>query len=232
MQGVEMLEDRIEAHAADVLHDEVRVAVLLADAEHGHDVGVVEACGGAGFALEAFAPGGAAEIQVGQHLDGDAPAEGFLLGLIDDAHAAVAEFADDAEITKPLDGGPDDGAGRPRRGHRPLGLLDLTDGREEVANVVGQLRMLRGVCLDGGLLAAPAALRELIGECLERIALCIVGVHHGLNDCRLPIADFRLGESRSSRVQSEIGNRQSTIVYGLAIDVASRIPFKRRSART
>ena len=41
----------------------------------------------------------------GQHLQRDGPADGDLLGLVDDAHAAAAELADDAEVAQHAAGG-------------------------------------------------------------------------------------------------------------------------------
>src|SRR5262249_35565163 len=37
-----------------------------------------------------------------EYLEGDLPAQRYLLGLVDDAHAAVADLAQDAKVTQPL----------------------------------------------------------------------------------------------------------------------------------
>ena len=37
-----------------------------------------------------------------QHLEGDVPAQRDLLGLVDDAHAAAADLADDAVVAQAL----------------------------------------------------------------------------------------------------------------------------------
>ena len=96
----EVIEQLAERLAADELHREVVDAALLADGEDGHDVRMVDLGRGLGFVLEAgdvlFVDGGGS----GQDLEGDAAAEGDLLRLVDDAHAAAADFADEAEVAE------------------------------------------------------------------------------------------------------------------------------------
>ena len=61
---------------------------------------MVERGGGAGFVFEA---GQLLLVEHGgerQHLQGDAAAEGDLLGFVDDAHAAAADLAEDAEVAE------------------------------------------------------------------------------------------------------------------------------------
>jgi hypothetical protein len=80
-----------QRRAAHQLHDEVGVLVRLGDLVDDDDVGVVELRGGAGLAQEAT--GGVADVVAAllDELDGDGAAEHFVLGPVDDAHAARAE---------------------------------------------------------------------------------------------------------------------------------------------
>src|SRR5947207_1039401 len=64
-------------------------------------VGGVQLCGGLGLGLE---PLQLPRVQRGgerQHLERDAAVQRDLLGLVDDAHAAAAELAEDAEVAEP-----------------------------------------------------------------------------------------------------------------------------------
>ena len=75
-------------------------APLAADGEDRHDIGVVQPGDGLGLALEPLH-----RLLVGhdaepQDLQGHAAAERGLLGLVDDAHAAAAELADDPELAQ------------------------------------------------------------------------------------------------------------------------------------
>src|SRR5437660_4260821 len=56
--------------------------------------------GGDGFILKALQLPGIQGGGKGQHLQSDATAQRNLLGLVDDAHAAAANFADQAEISE------------------------------------------------------------------------------------------------------------------------------------
>ncbi len=69
---------------------------VFADVVDGADVGMVERGGGAGFALEAFEGLRIASEIVGEKFERDEAAEAGVFGFVDDAHAAAAEFFDDA----------------------------------------------------------------------------------------------------------------------------------------
>jgi hypothetical protein len=77
-------EDAVEGLAVDVLHDVVMSAVVLAHGEDRHDVAVVQPRRRLGLALEAFDVAGVAQRSRRQHLQRHAPAQGLLLGLVDD----------------------------------------------------------------------------------------------------------------------------------------------------
>ena len=88
-----------------------------------------------------------------QHLQGDAPAERHLLGLVDDAHPAPADLAEDAEVAQVGDRrGGRDRHGQLGAGVR-LGPLQLDQGGEQRPDVVGQVRVPVAVLLQRA--AAP-----------------------------------------------------------------------------
>jgi len=89
-----------EVHAIDEFHEEVEEAAGLAEVVDGDNVGVVEGGEGAGFASEAFGELGVVDAFGGEELEGDEAVEGFLPGLVNDAHAAAAEEFEDLELGK------------------------------------------------------------------------------------------------------------------------------------
>ena len=102
--GPQLVDGGLHRLAVDVLHRVVVDAVLLADGEHGDDVRMVELGGGLRFVAEAgdlplIEHGGE-----GQDLQRDAAIERHLVGLVDDAHAAAADLADDLVVADLLGG--------------------------------------------------------------------------------------------------------------------------------
>jgi len=69
---------------------------VLADLVNGADVGVIQRGSGAGLALETFESLRIGGQRVRQEFERDAAAEIEIFGFIDDAHAASAEFREDA----------------------------------------------------------------------------------------------------------------------------------------
>ena len=102
--------------AGDELHHVVMDAVLLADAEDGHDVGVVQPGGRLRLAKKPLQARGRGHPGRRQDLQRHVPAERLLLRLVDDAHAAAADLPQDAEIAQPLQRRP---AKAGRRGRWP-----------------------------------------------------------------------------------------------------------------
>src|SRR5262249_39272867 len=100
LQPFQLVQHLVQSQARDELHDVVVQAVLRADAEDRDDVGVVQAGGRLRLPLEPLALAVVKE-ELRQHLQGDVPAQGDLLGLIDDAHAAPADLAQDAVVAQP-----------------------------------------------------------------------------------------------------------------------------------
>ncbi len=92
-------EHGVQVLALHVLHGDVHGAVFgLAEVEHADGVGVVQAAGGLGLALEAGDGALVAEEGLAQHLEHDRLVEVDLDGLVDLAHAALAEHLLDAVL--------------------------------------------------------------------------------------------------------------------------------------
>ena len=101
---------------------------MLADAEDRHDVRVVELGDRLRLALEPPEPL-RVEVDVVDHLDGDVAAERLLHRLVDDAHPAAAQLAEDAELAEPLGHGRPAPAASPRRS-----CSIMRDGAEQLAD--------------------------------------------------------------------------------------------------
>ena len=67
-------------------------ATLAADAIDRHDVRMLQARRRAGLVVEALQVARVHGGGEGQHLEGDAPAQADLLGLVDHPHAAAAHL--------------------------------------------------------------------------------------------------------------------------------------------
>ena len=88
----------LQRHAVQILHDDERLPVLLADVVDGADVGMVQ--GGCGAC---FPPKARERLRVlgqffGKKLQGDEAVQPRVLGLIDHAHPAAAQLLDDAVV--------------------------------------------------------------------------------------------------------------------------------------
>ena len=89
-----------ERRADELLHDEVGAAVVeQAEVVDLADVGVADRAGGARLLLEALHGDALLRLRRVEDLDRDEPAEAEVLGLVDRAHAALAEDAlDDVAV--------------------------------------------------------------------------------------------------------------------------------------
>ena len=116
-----------------------------------------------------------ADHVAGQDLEGHAAAQRDLLGLVDHPHPAPADLADDpvvADLSQSRDGGRRLGclvAGV------ALDLLDLDQGREHLADLLGHLRQAVDVLLQARPLAAAIPLGELLGELIEPAVVARTG---------------------------------------------------------
>ncbi len=156
----------VEPLALDELHGVVVDAVALADAEDRHDVGVVQPPGRLGLAAEAGQVRRVQQRRGRQHLEGDVPAERFLLRLVNDAHAAPAHLTQDAIVAQALQVG-EGGCRRPLEAVGGIGgvggwlqVLDLHQRRKQIADVGGEVGVAVGVLAQGRVLAAGGGVRR------------------------------------------------------------------------
>ena len=121
--------------------------------------------------------------RIGQDLERDASAERLLLGLVDDAHAAPADLAEDAVVAEPLQPrrGVDGNAAGGVVGAVGAEVLHPDQDREDLADLVGELGVSPAVFLERGPLAAALAAEEVVGQGLDGVAvLAGAGGGHGL----------------------------------------------------
>ena len=88
--------------AVEQLHDDERLALVLADVVDRADVRMVQRRGGARLALEALERLRVARQLARQELERDLAAEARVLGAVDDTHAAAAEPVEDAVVGEDL----------------------------------------------------------------------------------------------------------------------------------
>ena len=100
LQPLQLVEHLVQAQPLDELHDVVGRPVVLAHAEDRHDVGVVQLRRRPRLALESVPLLGVAEDLRRQELQRHVAAEGDLLGLVDDAHPAAADLAEDPVVAQ------------------------------------------------------------------------------------------------------------------------------------
>ena len=95
LRQLEVADERAQGSALDVLHRDVRRALVLEEVVDGDDVGVAERAGDARLAYEALGEGGIGGMKRRQFLQGDDAIEVGLPGEIDDCHPAAADLTDD-----------------------------------------------------------------------------------------------------------------------------------------
>jgi len=91
-ESLYLLEDFIQRLSLDELHGIVMHALVLADPVDLHDVRVMQAGRGPCLAPEPFQVSWWRQAVEGEHLEGHVPAQRFLHGLVDHAHAAAAHL--------------------------------------------------------------------------------------------------------------------------------------------
>ncbi len=176
-QPLQLLDDQIEPLALDELHRVKLDVAVLSDLEDRHDIRVVQTGRGAGLVAEAVQGLGVAEGAARQDLQRHATAEGDLLGLVDDPHAAAADLAEEAEVAD---------LSRGRRGLGRLaaarvladllGLLEPDHRREHLADLVGQIGIAVDVLLERRPLAPAIPRGELGRQVVEPCVLVGIGI--------------------------------------------------------
>jgi len=94
----------LECQAVQKLHGQEEMAVFLTNLMDRADIRMVKRRSGAGFAAEAFQCLGILRDIVGRNLSATNRPSEIVFGLVNHAHAAPAEFLDDAVVR---DGAPD-----------------------------------------------------------------------------------------------------------------------------
>ena len=84
----------------DVLHRVMVDALMLAHPVDRHDIAVVQSHRRAGLEAKALDLNRVDAAMKREDLQGNAPAERFLDGLVDHAHAAVADLAEEPILTQ------------------------------------------------------------------------------------------------------------------------------------
>ncbi len=156
--------------------------ILAAHAEDRHDVGVVQPRRRLRLPLE---PTHLLRVQQRpgrEHLQRHAAAQRLLLGLVDHAHPAPADLAEDAVVPQPLQPGAYRRTiiGGQRAGGGTGALAQVfhhEEGGEEVADLLGQLGVPLGVFAERRVLAAAPAIEEVLGQELDRVAGVAGGGH-------------------------------------------------------
>ncbi len=107
-----------QAAAADELHGEVFLSVILTDLVDRYDTGMVQQCDRLGLVLEPAELIVAGENAGPDHLEGDGSVEADLAGLVHDPHAAAAQDFSDLVVAEVADSGTARPAGHLRRNRR------------------------------------------------------------------------------------------------------------------
>ena len=96
-RSAQLGDDAVEAGSLDILHDVIGVSILVADAEDGDDVGMVQPRGRLGFPLEPPDLVRVVERSAREDFQRHSAAECLFLGFVDHTHSAAADRADDPE---------------------------------------------------------------------------------------------------------------------------------------
>ena len=88
----------LQGHTVQKLHGDERMTIVLADFVNRADVGMVEGGSGTSFAAETLQSLRVLGYVIQQEFQRDEAPKLGVLGLVDDAHPATAEFLDDAVV--------------------------------------------------------------------------------------------------------------------------------------
>ena len=102
-KAAELADQRGEALPFDELHGVIVDAALAADRVHRDDLLVLHVRRGQCLGLESLEPAGIDGRRERQDLERDPPPERDLLGLVDDAHPAPADLAQEAKVAQLAD---------------------------------------------------------------------------------------------------------------------------------
>ena len=160
---------------------------MLADAEDGHDVGVMQPRRGLGLALEPLDHLAVGARPGREDLQGHVAAQRLLDRLVNDPHPAPADLADDPIIAERLERRATERSSRcgpARRGaDRRAGLFHLDQGREQLPDFLGQLGVRGDELRQGRPLPGAEPRQERLGQLLDRLAFRN-GIRHGQSSLR------------------------------------------------
>src|SRR5580658_2020322 len=88
----------LQRYSVKKLHNQERMAILLPDLVDGADIGMIECRGRLRLPLEPRQGLSVFDDVSGQKLQSDKSAEGYVLGLVDDTHAATTKLFDDPVV--------------------------------------------------------------------------------------------------------------------------------------
>ena len=192
----------VERLAIDKLHDVIVQPAFLADTEHRDDAGVMQSRNCLRLASKPADRPFRSQERGRENLEGDSTAQRLLDSLIDDAHAAVPDFANDAKITQ-----------LPESADRSLLLQQVQvrdffffelfhhrDGGQEFAQLFGVLGVSFHVLRDGRKLTAPVSLGKFVSQLFDRISFRIKSAHHAssFDSSVMPGMSSRMAFSRFS----------------------------------
>jgi hypothetical protein len=86
----------LQGHAIQKFHGDERMAAFLSNVVNGADVGMVQSGSGLRLSLETAEGLRISGNFIGQKLQSYKAVQASVLGLVNDAHSAAAEFLDDA----------------------------------------------------------------------------------------------------------------------------------------
>src|ERR1700691_3384183 len=89
-------DDMFQGRSVQILHDDERLAVPLANVVDGTNIGMIERRGGSRFAAKSLQRQPVLRNIFRKKLQRHEAVETSVLGLIDDAHASTTEFLDNA----------------------------------------------------------------------------------------------------------------------------------------
>ena len=168
-----------EGYSVDEFHREVPQVPLGREVVEGRQVRVAQAGQGAELLLEAIQ---CRRVEALHGLERDDLVAAAVAGAVDHPHAAATDLAQDPVVPQMRER---------RRGGRALGPTPLTrdvvrgfalfhqgQGGQHVADVVGVLGVAAGELLDGGALALPESVHELVSDLPQRVRAGRVVVAH------------------------------------------------------
>ena len=165
-----------------VLHGIEERFTVLADLEDRHNVCVVKPSGSAGLTTKAAQGSFVSRQLPREHFQRNTTPQRLLFSLVDYSHRAATDLLQDAIVPhslQPLESGVTDG--RPRSCLQVDGargdFVHQLQRREQISDLVGQVRMLFDVLVNLRRFAATATFEKIIGQDFQRVSICTRRIH-------------------------------------------------------